>query len=132
MFDEWWGLKAPTVVSTILKLGIYIINMNNKQLLRVVNYSFPLQKGRIIMRFGHFHENPERGFFDQNGNFLRQESTNTVTENLKTGSEFLKKAGTFTPDPAAKAATENATSLLEAGENARKMLDEKKARMKAD
>lgn len=84
------------------------------------------------MRFGHFNEvreNPERSIFDQNGNFLRKESVHTVTENLKAGSEFLKKAGTFTPDPEAKAATENATSLLEAGENARRMLEVKKSKM---
>lgn len=44
------------------------------------------------MRFGHFnevHENPERGFFDQSGNFLRKESAHTVTENLKVGADFL-------------------------------------------
>jgi len=84
------------------------------------------------MRFGHFSEvkeNPERSLFDQNGNFLRKESVHTVTENLKSGAKFLKKAGTFTPDPAAKAATENASSILEAGENARKMLEAKKAKL---
>lgn len=84
------------------------------------------------MRFGHFHEvreNPERSFFDQNGNFLHKESVHTPTENLKTGADILKKAGTFTPDPEAKAAIENASSLLEAGEIARKMLEEKKAKM---
>ena len=84
------------------------------------------------MRFGHFseiRENPERRLFNQSGNFLSQESSRSVSENLKIGADILKKAGTFTPDPEAKKAIENASSLLEAGENARRMLEAKKAKL---
>lgn len=56
---------------------------------------------------------------------------NSVTENLKTGSEILKKAGTFIPNPEAKIAVQTAGSLLEAGANAKEILDRKKAEKEA-
>ncbi len=56
---------------------------------------------------------------------------NSVTENLRTGSEILKKAGTFTPNPEAKIAVQTAGSLLEAGANAKEILDRKKAEKEA-
>ena len=56
---------------------------------------------------------------------------NSVTENLRTGSEIIKKAGALTPNPEVKAATQVVGGLMETGANAKEILDRKKAEKEA-